>query len=112
MLFHGERVTFVGPKARPEERRPHPEAAPLPASADPELLEALRALRTRLAAAGGVPAYVVFSNAALLDMAARQPATPEEFLEVSGVGTVKAQRYGKDFLEAIAQWRAAREERS
>ena len=112
MLFHGERVTFVGPRARPEERRPRPEAAPLPAPADPELLESLRALRARLAAAGGVPAYVVFSNAALLDMAARQPATPEEFLEVSGVGAVKAQRYGKDFLEAIAQWRAARGERS
>ena len=108
VLFHGERVTFVGPRARPEERRPRPEAAPLPASADPELLEALRALRTRLAAAGGVPAYVVFSNAALLDMAARQPATPEEFLEVSGVGSVKAQRYGAAFLEAIARWRAAR----
>ena len=72
------------------------------------MYDALRALRTKLAAAGGVPAYVVFSNAALLDMAARQPATPEEFLEVSGVGSVKAQRYGAAFLEAIARWRAAR----
>ena len=62
-------------------------------------------LAERLAASGGVPAYVVFSNASLADMAARQPASMEEFLEVSGVGEVKAQRYGRDFLEAIAEWK-------
>ena len=38
-------------------------------------------------------------------MAARQPSTMEEFLEVSGVGEVKAKRYGRDFLEAIAEWK-------
>ena len=111
VLFHGERVTFVGQKADRRERRPSAQPAPLPAAdADPELLEILQALRTRLAASAGVPAYVVFSNASLLDMAARQPATPDEFLEVSGVGTVKAQRYGREFLDAIAQWRDKQEE--
>ena len=110
VLFHGERVTFVGQKAQEPERRPPSQAAPLPDGADPELLERLRALRTRLAAAGSVPAYVVFSNAVLLELAARRPATLEEFLAVPGVGTVKAQRYGKAFLDAIAQWRDGQEE--
>ena len=109
-VFHGERVTFVGQKAQEPERRPPSQAAPLPDGADPELLERLRALRTRLAAAGSVPAYVVFSNAVLLELAARRPATLEEFLAVPGVGTVKAQRYGKAFLDAIAQWRDGQEE--
>lgn len=55
----------------------------------------------RIAQAEGVPAYVVFSNAALADMAARRPRSLAEFLEVSGVGEVKAQRYGEAFLQAI-----------
>ena len=45
--------------------------------------------------------YVVFSNAALADMAARRPRSLAEFLEVSGVGEVKAQRYGEAFLQTI-----------
>ena len=45
-----------------------------------------------------VPAYVIFSNATLEDMAKKQPKTMAEFLTVSGVGAVKAQRYGDAFL--------------
>ena len=106
VLFQGERVSCAIPKreAAGGDRDGRPAAA---AQADAGLLEALRALRGRLAASGGVPAYVVFSNAALLDMAARRPATMEQFLEVSGVGAVKAQRYGKAFLEAIGAWERA-----
>ena len=72
--------------------------------ADQSLFEALRQLRTRLAMAQNVPAYLVFSNAALMDMAARQPRTMDAFMEVSGVGAVKAKRYGADFLAAIEAW--------
>lgn len=66
------------------------------------LLEALKALRARFAREEQVPAYIVFSNATLSDMAARQPRTPEEFLRVSGVGEKKAERYGTAFLAEIA----------
>ena len=68
------------------------------------LLAALKAERLRLAQAGNVPAYIVFSNAVLEDMAARCPRTMDEFLEVSGVGAVKAQRYGENFLHVIEQY--------
>lgn len=54
--------------------------------------------------AQNVPAYLVFSNAALMDMAARQPRTMDAFMAVSGVGAVKAKRYGADFLAAIETW--------
>ena len=81
-------------------------AAKTPAGpGDPELFERLRTLRGKLAARQNVPSYVVFSNAALEDMAARQPETPEEFLQVSGVGQAKLQRYGKEFLEEIRAWK-------
>ena len=50
----------------------------------------------------GVPAYVVFSDATLTDMARRAPRTMADFLEVSGVGQTKARQYGEAFLETIA----------
>jgi ATP-dependent DNA helicase RecQ len=66
-----------------------------------ELFERLRALRKRLADAEGVPAYIVFSDAVLRQMAARVPRTRPEMLELSGVGPVKLERYGDAFLEAL-----------
>ena len=71
---------------------------------DDGLFEALRALRTELAKAEGVPAYVVFSNAALVDMAVKRPHDMREFLNISGVGEYKANRYGRAFLDAIGKW--------
>ena len=73
---------------------------------DGGLYEALRNLRTELARAEGVPAYVVFSNATLADMAVKRPTSMDEFLDVSGVGEYKATRYGRAFLEAIRKWEA------
>lgn len=65
------------------------------------LYEALRALRGEIAARERVPAYVIFSNAALQDMCTRQPITEGEFLEVSGVGRAKADKYGEEFVALI-----------
>ena len=66
-----------------------------------QLFRELKEVRNRLARQAGVPAYIVFSNATLADMAAKLPTTQREFLEVSGVGEQKAKRYGEAFLEAI-----------
>ncbi len=68
------------------------------------LMTILKTVRRRFAEEEGVPLYVVFSNAALADMARRRPRTMEEFLAVSGVGAVKAEKYGAAFLEAIASY--------
>ncbi len=107
VLFHGERVHMLSRVERQIEAPPRQKAERVPAAPlDQSLLAALRAERTRLARQEGVPPYIIFSNAALADMAARVPRTPEEFLEVSGVGQVKARRYGSAFLAVIAAWRA------
>jgi ATP-dependent DNA helicase RecQ len=66
-----------------------------------ECFERLRAVRKRLADAEGVPAYIVFSDAALRGMAERVPKTASELLEVPGVGPVKLERYGEAFLDAL-----------
>ena len=105
VLFHGERVHMLSRVERQIEAPVRQKAERVPAAPpDQSLLAALRAERTRLARQEGVPPYIIFSNAALADMAARVPRTPEEFLEVSGVGQVKARRYGSAFLAVIAAW--------
>lgn len=68
---------------------------------DRDLFEVLRQVRRELADTRSVPAYVIFSDAALRDMARRRPATSEEFLEVHGVGQKKSEDFGSEFLEAI-----------
>lgn len=70
-------------------------------SAEPVLFEILRELRGDLASREKVPAYLIFTNAALADMCAKLPRTQGEFLQVSGVGQAKMKRYGNEFLEAI-----------
>lgn len=73
---------------------------------DPEedaLFQRLRVLRKELADRQGVPAYIVFSDQVLREMAARRPGTPEELLDVPGVGPAKLERYGRAFLEEIAR---------
>ena len=65
------------------------------------MFERLRELRRRLADEKSVPAYVVFGDASLRDMARQRPGTPAEFLEGHGVGQKKAADYGEMFLDAI-----------
>lgn len=72
--------------------------------ADEKLLIALKELRRSLAMRQSVPAYVVFSDATLVDMCRLKPKTQEEFMEVSGVGQAKSQRYGEVFLAVIAEF--------
>jgi len=67
-----------------------------------ELLLRLKALRMDLAKQLGKPAFVVFSDATLIDMVSRKPKTREEMLEVSGVGPTKLERFGEAFLAEIA----------
>ncbi len=69
---------------------------------DAGLLERLKELRRRLAQQRRVPAYVVFNDATLNEMAALKPATLDELLQVNGVGQAKLERYGETFLAAIA----------
>ena len=67
------------------------------------LFEELRVLRKRLAYESNVPPFVVFSDKTLKDMCAKRPKTDNEFLEVSGVGANKLDKYGEAFLEVINQ---------
>ena len=72
---------------------------------EPELFEKLRDLRKRLAEAAGVPAYVIFADRTLLEMAAAMPQDEQQLLSINGVGEAKLAKYGAQFLGAIVQYR-------
>ena len=90
---------FAGRAAKGSRKRKGGAAAP--AAGDEGLFEALRSLRKRLADEQGVPPYVVFSDAALREMASIRPASLASFRRITGVGDVKLERYGEVFVEAI-----------
>ncbi|WIV50882.1 DNA helicase RecQ [Marivivens sp. LCG002] len=69
---------------------------------DAPLLSALKAKRRALAEAADVPAYIIFTDKTLIEMAQARPKTLDDFAKVGGVGSKKLERYGKDFLEVIA----------
>lgn len=68
------------------------------------MLEKLKKLRRELAFKEKVPAYVIFSDATLIDMCKKLPTTEEELLNVSGVGNAKLKKYGREFLNIIKQF--------
>ncbi|MBA1438711.1 MAG: DNA helicase RecQ [Epsilonproteobacteria bacterium] len=68
---------------------------------DKDLFEKLRAKRRELADELGVPAYLIFSDKTLKNLAAAMPSNKEEMLEVSGVGMKKYEQYGEEFLEIL-----------
>jgi ATP-dependent DNA helicase RecQ len=78
------------------------EAAELVTSpADAQLLERLRALRTGIAREEKVPAYVVFPDRTLIEMAVRRPKSPYALGEIKGVGPMKIEKYGERFLTLL-----------
>jgi len=74
---------------------------------DRGLFDTLRVVRRAIAKERGVPAYIVFGDAALRDMARRRPSSVESFLAVSGVGQAKAEQYGERFIATICEYARA-----
>ena len=99
------RAETLRPKAKAARARgPDVIAAGLLDTAEIDLLEALKVLRRKLAEERAVPAYVIFSDRSLEDMARRRPETREAFAEVHGVGAAKLRDLAAPFLAAIAEY--------
>jgi len=79
---------------------------------DEALFERLRALRRRLADERGVPAYIIFSDVSLREMARTYPANSTEFRRISGVGEQKLKDFGEAFLREIKSYSAANPRRT
>jgi len=102
VLYGNRRIDLVRPDDAPkpvvEKTRTKTEAT------RDELFEQLRVLRKQLADEQNVPAYVVFTDTTLEDMARQRPTTPDALRNVSGVGERKLQLFGKQFLDVITNY--------
>jgi ATP-dependent DNA helicase RecQ len=78
--------------------------------AEETLFAALKQLRLDLARERGVPAYVIFGDRALVDMARTKPANEAEFAQVFGVGEAKLRDFAQPFLAAIAEFTGSPED--
>ena len=97
-------VYGTAPLLMRSDRKEQPAVRPVPTELegeDAELFRRLRALRAKAARFQGIPAYMVFSDKTLREMAVRRPATMAQLRAVGGVGSAKAERYGRQFLEEI-----------
>ena len=100
-LKERQRLTLSRPKRAEQTQRQRVDRA---ATLNNELFERLRSLRLEIARELEVPAFVVFNDATLNDMAQRVPRNREEFGRISGVGSVKLQQFGDKFLAEIEQF--------
>ncbi len=103
-LLKGEESLFL---ARPRTKTAAKKVRRVTASGlkyDEGLYEALREVRRQLAKAAGVPPFVIFGDASLAEMAAFKPTDRSAFLEVSGVGAYKLEKYGEEFLAVIRKY--------
>ncbi len=101
VLYHGKTVEM---KVEVEPDEPAQVVVQKLTGDETELFDILKELRGKLAKEAGIPAYVVFSNATLTDMAKKKPLTMTEFRRVSGVGEIKAAWYSTAFLKRIQQY--------
>jgi ATP-dependent DNA helicase RecQ len=99
-LKRREPITLTRPSTAPERRR----ARAGEIHCDEALFEQLRALRRRIAAERDVPAYVIFSDVALREMARRYPTQRDAFARVPGVGKQKLRDFGDPFIAQIAEF--------
>ena len=102
VLYQGKTVRMLRRKETEAEIQA-PKTAKL-SGGETDLYEALREFRGQMAKEKGIPAYVIFSNATLTDMARKRPRNMSEFRRISGVGEIKAAWYGKAFLEFIREY--------
>ena len=95
-------LTFASPRFVEKKKKGRGKAAAIVvASSDEPLFEALRRLRKEIADAQDVPAYVIFSDATLRELASAKPSTLAAFRQIGGVGDTKLERYGERFVTEI-----------
>ena len=86
------------PGRRKRGTREVPEASTI---AEAGLRESLKAWRSAQAKDNGVPAYVVFNDATLFELARLRPTDQDALLDITGIGPVKIERYGDDILALV-----------
>ena len=97
ILVGNRAVKLIKPVVEASVIRPHENI-----SVETELFNSLRRLRKTLADRKNLPPYIIFSDSSLKEMASKVPRTHQEFLDITGVGENKLNKYGDAFLAEIA----------
>jgi ATP-dependent DNA helicase RecQ len=100
-VYKEESNTSVGKDAPKKRSKYQPIRPKQSADLDETLLDSLRQLRKQIAEKDSMPAYIIFSDAAIQDMIEKKPTTLEEFSMIRGVGQAKLDKYGKVFVALI-----------
>ncbi|MBG9988119.1 DNA helicase RecQ [Aerococcaceae bacterium DSM 111176] len=101
ILFDGEKLTM---KFKHYKRKANVKTKASATADDSELFEALRDVRSKLAQKEQVPAYIICNNKTLVDMANQAPTDMVSFLQIDGIGQIKAEKYYEPFTEAIIEY--------
>ncbi|MBG9983759.1 DNA helicase RecQ [Aerococcaceae bacterium DSM 111022] len=101
ILFEGEKLTM---KFKHYKRKANIKTKASATAEDEELFEVLRGVRSKLAQKEQVPAYIICNNKTLVDMANQAPTDMMSFLQVDGIGQIKAEKYYEPFTEAIIDY--------
>jgi len=102
-LLRGEvTLSLAKPRIREQTKKKRPRADAAHGPYDEALFDQLRDLRKHIADEQGVPPYIVFGDASLIQMARDKPTDEAELLNITGVGQHKLDKYGNDFLNTIA----------
>ncbi len=105
-LLRGEdrflmRITRAQPKKTKRDAKPAQRVAPENAT----LLDALKAVRLRLASTAKLPPYVVAQDRTLIELAEKRPTSEDALHDITGLGTSKIARYGRAFLDVIGTYK-------
>ncbi len=104
-LLRGEmELELARPRIRARVKKSDKRRKQMDSPHDEALFDQLRSLRKTIADEMGVPPYIVFGDAALIHMSQLKPATPDEMLQVNGVGQAKLEKFGERFLASIAAY--------
>lgn len=102
VLFEGKKVELARlVKETPATKKAKKAKREVPETFEQTLFDKMRALRKSMAQERGVPAYQIFSDATLKEMAALEPKSLNEMADVSGVGAFKLENFARAFLELI-----------
>ena len=107
VLFEGEKVKLTTVVKKVIDKNEKIKEEKIKPAAN-SLFEMLRKLRYEIAKEDEVPAYVIFSDAALRQMETLRPMSDEEFLAIDGVGKTKLEKYGSEFINAIIEFQKSK----
>jgi ATP-dependent DNA helicase RecQ len=104
VLFEGEKVKLTTVVKKVIDKNEIKGSKEKPKTVANSLFEILRKLRYEIAKEEEVPAYVIFSDAALRQMESLRPMSDDEFRAIDGVGKTKLEKYGSEFINAIVEF--------